>query len=304
VGRAKRIVVGCRGDALSMCYLERARAALKDAHPHVEVVGYKEPSSRRGDARRSALGLITKVAKGDIDASVMDARWIPLQVQAPVEISSVFERTSPFDVLIAEANLILDEQPENTCIASSEPVKRGQLLYYRPDLKLVEAEDDFEKLFEDMKSGEINAFVFPASDVEMLNRQEHVVEVFTTSICTPVAGQGALVMLARRDRKDVLSFLRCCNDLSTAFEVEVERMFLERVTKDGKGPVGVLCSVEENAFELEAAIAAPDGSEKISGIISGALVERSRLVAKLATELLTSGGEDIMTSFRKTRGSC
>ena len=333
MGRTKQVLVGCRGDALSTLYLERVRTALKDAHPHAEFVDFREANARgvsakqravatplgaavadaaysretaikRGDPRKAASGLIQKVAKGEIDIAVMDARWIPLQVQAPVEIAAVFERTNPFDVLIAEANLILDEQPENTCIASSEAVKRGQLLYYRPDLRLVEGDDDFENLFVEMKSGAINAFVFPASDVETLNQQEHVVEVFTTSICTPVAGQGALALLARRDKKDVLAFLKGFNDPSTAAEVELERMFLERVTKDGKGPVGVLGNVEESEFELEASIAAPDGSEKISGIMGGALAERSRIIGKLAAELLMSGGEDIIASYRKMRGSC
>jgi hydroxymethylbilane synthase len=333
LGRTKQVVIGCRGDALSTLYLERVRAALKEAHPHADFIDVREAPGRGGsarqktivmplgaavsdpawrgeaalkkaDARRGAGGLIQKLAKGEIDVGVIDARWIPLQMPAPVEIAAVFERTNPFDVLIAEANLILDEQPESTCIASSEAVKRGQLLYYRSDLRLVEGDDDFESLFAEMKKGAINAFVFPASDVETLNQQGRVVEVFTTSICTPVAGQGALALLARRDKKDVLGYLKCFNDPSTASEIEVERMFLERVTKDGRGPVGVLCSVEENEFELEAAIAAPDGSEKISGAISGTLAERTRIIGKLAAELLTSGGEDIIASCRKMRGSC
>jgi porphobilinogen deaminase len=80
-------------------------------------------------------------------------------------------------------------------------------------------------------------------------------------------------------------------------------MFLERVTKDGRGPVGVLGNVEENGFEIEAAIASPDGSEKISGVVSGALSDRSRAIGKLASELLSAGGEDIIASFRKLRGN-
>jgi porphobilinogen deaminase len=75
------------------------------------------------------------------------------------------------------------------------------------------------------------------------------------------------------------------------------------VTKDGRGPVGVLGNVEENVFEIEAAIAAPDGSEKISGAVSGAFADRSRIVGKLASELLAAGGEEIIASFKKLRGS-
>jgi hypothetical protein len=65
----------------------------------------------------------------------------------------------------------------------------------------------------------------------------------------------------------------------------------------------VLANVEEGGFEIEAAIAAPDGSEKISGAMAGALGERARIIAKLASELLAAGGEEIIASFKKTRGS-
>jgi porphobilinogen deaminase len=97
--------------------------------------------------------------------------------------------------------------------------------------------------------------------------------------------------------------IRDINDQSAAMEVEIERMFLERVAKDGKAPVGVLANVDENEFEIEAAIVAFDGSEKISGIMSGALADRSQVVEKLANELLASGGEELVASFRRLRGN-
>jgi len=295
--------VGSGGDALSLLYRERVCAALKEAHPHMDFVDLHEAANRRLDPRKAASAALQRLGKGEIDVAVMDARWIPLQLPGSLEIAAVLERTNPYDVLISCQNLILDEQPEDTCIAACEAVKRGQLLYYRSDLKLVEGNDDFNSLFASMKRGAINAFVFPAADVETLNQQEHVVEVFTTSICTPVAGQGALALVGRRDRKDVFSMLRDMNDRSAAMEVEIERMFLESVAKDAKAPVGVLANVEENEFEIEAAIVAFDGSEKISGIMSGALGDRSRIVEKLANELLASGGEEIVASFRKLRGN-
>ena len=300
--RAKQIIVGCRSDALSMIYRSRVRGMLAQGNPHTEFVDFSEPSSRRVDARKAAAALIQRIDAREMDIAVMDARWIPLQLATAVETGAIMERTNPYDALISCENLILDEQPENTRIMAGEAVKRGQLLYYRSDLRLVEGNDDFESLFASMKRGTIDAFVFPASDVEALNQQEHVVEVFTTSICTPVAGQGGVALLARRDRKDVLSMLRDLNDTSAAAEVALERMFLEHLAKDGKIPVGVLGNVEGTGFEIEVAIAAPDGSEKISGSASGTLADRSKVIGKLADELLSAGGDDIIASFKKLRG--
>ena len=328
--RGKQFVIGCMSDALSALHCERACAALREAHPHAEFVSAAETAARpaagqtRGragraksaitdavcasepprhhDGRRAGGAVVRRLAKGEIDIGVVDARRIPLQLPEPIEIAAVLERTNPFDVLISCEDLILDEQPENTCIAVLDAVKRGQLLYYRPDLRLVEAPDDFDGLFDAMQRGDIDAFVYPAADVEALNRQMHVVEVFTTSICTPPGGQGAQVLLVRRDRRDIGALVRGLNDPSSAAEIELERMLLEHLARDGRGPVGVLGNVEESVFELEAAIAAPDGTEKISATAGGSLAERSKIVMRLAAELLASGGDEILAPYRRARG--
>ena len=331
MGREKHINVGSSGDPLSMLYRARACAALMEAHPALQFMdasdgsvkrarakpaadgpdcgkaaapcgGERRTPPRKNEARRAA-SVLHRLGKGEIDVAVMDARWIPLRIAGEMEIAAIFSRTNPFDALVSLESFILDEEPEHTCVAVSDPVKRGQLLYYRNDLKYVDGAEDFDGLFHGMNRGTIDAFVYPASDVELLNQQEHVVEVFTTSICTPVAGQGALALLGRRDRKDLLSLLREINDQPAAMEVEIERMFLERVARDGKAPIGVLANVEGSEFEIEAAIVAFDGSERISGIMSGAIADRPRIVDKLAAELLASGGEEIVSSFRGSRGS-
>jgi hydroxymethylbilane synthase len=310
MGRAKHIIIGSRGDELSMLCRARVRAALVEAHPSAGFVDDPDgparddraPAGRKLGARRAAI-LLQRLGKGEIDVAVLDACMIPLQIAGSLEIAAVYARTNPFDALVSLESLILDEQPESASVAVGDPVKRGQILYYRSDLKLVSGDDDFGGLFEAMNRGTVDAFVYPASDIEMLNQQEHVAEVFTTSICTPVAGQGALALVGRRDKKEIVSMLRDIGDRSAATEVEIERMFLERVAKDGRAPVGVLANVEENQFEIEAAIVAVDGSEKITGIMNGAVADRSRIVEKLAGELLAAGGEEIVASFRKLRGN-
>lgn len=325
MARAKQIVVGSRGDALSALHCERACAALREAHPHAVFVAAgngdaQRPQrpragggtaaaacvsevARRTDARRECAALVHRVARGEIDAAAVDARFLPLQLATGVDLVAVLERTNPYDVLVSPGGCILDELPENERIAAPDAVKRGQLLYYRSDLRFVAGEENFDRLFASMRRGAIGAFVFPAADVEALGQQQHVAEVFTTSICTPPCGQGALALVARRDRRDVCALLRECGDASAFAEVELERMLVEALTRDGRGPVGALGNVEAHSFEIEAAVAAPDGSEKIANVAGGSLADRVKIVQKLAAELLASGGDEIIASARRQRGS-
>lgn len=277
---------------------------LREAHPRQKFIDIHDLKTRKttkrnkGETRRGATGTIQALIKGEIDILVVDAREMPLRFKPNVELSAVVRRSNPFDVLISREGLILDDQPDKACLAVSNPVKRGQLLYYRPDLSLLDESGEFETLYRMMIDERIDGFVYAASDVEALNQQDKVAEVFTTSVCTPVAGQGALGILVRKDNKDARAVLSVIDDPASATEVELERQFLKYVARDGKGPVGVLGKVERDEFQVEATIAAPDGSEKVSGVMRGRLGEESNVLEKLASELLESGGKKIIKTFK------
>jgi hydroxymethylbilane synthase len=183
-------------------------------------------------------------------------------------------------------------------IAVTDPVSRVQLLYYRPDLLLSEESADMESLFHLMENNEIDGFVTSAMDIEALNQQDRVIEVFTSSICTPMAGQGAVGLLIRGSDRRARTAISALNDPSSFAEVELERMFLKKVCKDGRVPIGVLAKMEGETFELEASITATDGSEKVSGTLDGIIGQEEEVVEKLAGELLASGGVRIIKGTR------
>jgi hydroxymethylbilane synthase len=285
-------------DPLSLVYLERVIGLLRDAHPRYEFVDFRDLP---GGGRRGAKGYghaITMLTKNAVDIVVVDAREIPLRLQSNVALVAVLDRSNPFDVLVARDDLILDEQPENVRLAVTDRVSRVQLLYYRPDLVLSEEAGDMNDLYRLMENNEIDGFVTAAMEVEALNQQNRVIEVFTSSICTPKAGQGAIGLIARSADKSARSAVSILNDPSSYAEVELERKFLERVSKDGRIPVGVLAKMEGDTFEVEATIIAPDGSEKIAGALDGVIGQEEEVIEKLVGELLASGGDRIIKRRR------
>ena len=308
--RSKNIVVGGRPDRLSRVQLRKVVDSLNAAHPKRTFVDQYEMKARkknRTSVRKTSKGfnwLVNLLVKGEADVVVADACSIPLRISPKVEIAAVPPRGNPFDVLISSEELILDDQPENASFAVIDHVRQGQLLYYRPDLSFVAEKGGYDNLRRKMESGSVNGFVIGASEVEALNHQDKVVEVFTASICMPVAGQGGIGLLTRKDDLDVQSLLQAISDPASAAEFVIERLFLATVTKDGKGPVGVLGSVEENEFRVEAAIASPDGQEKVSGAMMGGNGEEEKVIEKLAEELLSAGGSKILSSYKRSGEAC
>lgn len=304
MSRGKSFIVGSKSDSLSIIQLDAILDILREANPRSTFVDYRDSCSGnrvRKDIKKAAKslsGVIQMLMKGEVDIAVVDAREIPLRLQSKVECAAVPDRGNPFDVFISTGDLILDDQPENVCLAVTDPMIKGQLLHYRPDLDLKEVRSGLNSLIRMMGKNEINGFVTAAFEVEALKQQDKVVEVFTSSICMPAPGQGALGLIIRNEDRDALSVLKVINDPASMMEIELERMFLKFISKDGKGPVGVLAKVEGDEFEIEAAIAAPDGSEKVYGSMRGWSGDESVVVMKLAGELLASGGKNILTTYR------
>lgn len=297
----ERFVVGSKSDAVSIAYMNRTIVSLREAHPKLEFIGWPDLLRKGGrveDVQRDLTGALHALAKKEFDILVVDALEVSLRQAAKVECAAVTRRGNPYDVFVSRGSTILDELPEKSRLAADVPVRRGQLLFYRPDLTLIEERGDFRYFYRLLDEGEISGFVCNASDVEALNMQDRVAEVFTSSICMPTANQGAHMVFVRRDDQDALAVVRDINDSASAQEIEIERTFITHIAKNGKGPIGVLANVEGDSFKVEAAVAAPDGSEKVSGNCEGKLDKAESVLEKLASEMLESGAREIIAAFK------
>ena len=301
VRERKRFVVGSKSDAVSIEYMNRAIVSLREAHPKLEFVGWPDllqnGKTAEGVHRDFACALHA-LTKKEFDILVIDAREVSLRHAAKVELAAVTRRGNPYDVFISRGSTILDELPEKSRLAADVPIRRGQLLFYRPDLTLIEERGDFRYFYKLLDEGEINGFACNASDVEALNMQERVAEVFTSSICMPTANQGAHMVFVRKDDQEARAVVWDINDSASAQEIEIERTFITHIAKSGKGPIGVLANVEGDSFKIEAAVAAPDGSEKVSGNCEGKLDKAEPILEKLASDMLESGAREILAAFK------
>jgi len=301
VSERKQFIIGSKSDAVSIEHMSRAIASLREAHPRYEFIGWPE-TLRDGknieDVQRDLNGALHALAKKEFDVLVVDAREVPLRDSTKVARAAVTRRGNPYDVFVSRGGMILDELPEKSHLAADAPVRRGQLLFYRPDLALIDEVGDFRFYYGLLDEGEISGFVSNASDVEALNVQDKVAEVFTSSICMPAANQGAQMVFVRKDDREAYEAVREINDAASEREIEIERIFMTHIAKNGKGPIGVLANVEGESFMIEAAVVAPDGSEKVSGNCEGRLDRAEPVLEKLASEMIESGAREILSAFK------
>ncbi len=268
------------------------KAAIEIIHPE-EPASATDPKSTPNSPMRVAL-LMNRLLEGYCDALVLNASSLPVKMNEGLSIAAITNRLTPYDVLISDDERILDELPLNAKIAANEIRREAQMLYYRPDLKMVRTKGGVDALIQKVRSAKIDAVILAAADVERLHKQDCVVEFLTNSVCIPAAGQGSLAVLSRSNDEQVKKLLATVDDPASHAEIKAEWAFLEHIGLSELDPVGVLGSIEGDRLELEGVIALPDGREKICSIVRGSIGKEVELGQLLANDILEAGGAELL----------
>ncbi len=297
MAKSTKMTVAGKADLASRASVASVLEALRETSENVEFSEYAETSSRSRPATDTSA-LLGLVSRGRADIAVIEAGEMPLKFSGKLEIGAALMRGNPFNVIISDEDMILDDLPAGISIAVGDSGLKGQILSYRDDIELVERNDDYEGLRVLLDSGEIGGFVARAWEVELLGRQDEVVEVFTSSICMPPAGQGAVLLIVRAGDKNAAAAVRQVNHPASLSEVMLERMLLGALSKDGKGGIGVLAEFDEDEFSISAVIASPDGSAKIISEDTGWKGDEMKVIGSLVGDLFEKGGGEIMGMYR------
>jgi hydroxymethylbilane synthase len=288
-------------DHLSKVQLEEVSQALKQHHPKLGVdlfVNGDENTSNSNDHvpnSPSRIAFLMSQLLGDkFDALVLNAAYLPARLPEGLTIGAITSRLTPYDVLISSADCILDELPENASLIANDVRREAQLLYYRPDLRMVRSKGSLDSIIQKVKSEKVDAAVLAAGDVERLHKQDYVADFLNCSICIPAAGQGALAVLVRSRDDHVKRSMCDINDAASYSEITAEWAFLDFVGARDGAPVGVLGSLEGNVLELEGMVALPDGRERIREVVKGSVGREAELGQLLATEILEAGGRALL----------
>jgi hydroxymethylbilane synthase len=268
------------------------KAAIDIIHPE-ESASATEPKTTPNSPTRVAL-LMNLLLEDYCDALVLNASSLPVKMHEGLCIAALSNRLTPYDVLISDNECILDELPLNAKIAANEIRREAQMLYYRPDLKLVRTKGGVDALIQKVKSAKMDAVILAAADVERLSKQDCVVEFLTSSVCIPAAGQGSLAVLTRSGNEQAKKLIAVADDPASRKEIVAEWSFLEHLGLSELDPVGVLGSIEGDRLELEGVVALPDGREKICSVVRGSPGKEVELGQLLAKDILEAGGAEIL----------
>jgi hydroxymethylbilane synthase len=307
--------IGTRSSALALWQTERIRSLLSGGGYQSELVKIKTTGDLTPDvplARIGSRALFTKqlddaLLEERIDLAVHSLKDLPTQLPVGTVIGAVGEREDPRDALISRDHLDWGGLPHGAVVGTSSLRRRAQLLYHRPDLRVVDLRGNVDtRLAKLDRNSEWSAIVLATAGLVRLGLQDRIGERLPPDLLVPAPGQGALAVTVRADDQAVFGIVRrVIHQPGAALLVSAERAFLSRLEGGCQVPIAAYAELgpEESGkvIHLHGRVVSPDGRtmlERRGDRRVSSEDDAAGLGAALADELLAQGAGSILAGSR------
>lgn len=268
------IRIGTRRSRLALWQTDYVMSLLQLAWPEVNVERQiivtqgdqilDKPLHAVGGKGLFTAELDRSLREQSTDLAVHSLKDLPTEPDDEIGVLAIPPRHDPHDVLITRHNCLLDELPLGATIGTSSRRRAAQLLYYRPDLNIIDIRGNVDtriaKAFG--SDGIYDAIILAQAGVERLELSEHISQILPFEIMLPAPGQGAIAVQGLIGGL-VQSKLDVIHDYHTALAVVAERAFLAALGGGCSLPVAAYGQVVDGMLILRARVIADDGGRMI-----------------------------------------
>jgi len=308
-----RLIVGTRGSRLSLKQTEYVLDNLKRVKPDVD---FKIKIIRTmGDVERKKplfamdrKGIFEKeidlaLVKGEIDLAVHSLKDVPtLKGDEEIIVAAIPKRDSPLEALVSKDNTPFKMLPRGAIVGTSSLRRMAQIKFLRPDLEIKPIRGNVDTRVQKVKRGEFHAVILAYAGLARLGLNSLVTEVFPPDLMAPAAGQGALAVVVRRDRSDLIDVLRVIDHFPTRAEVTAERSLIAAMEGGCHFPIGAYAHAEAGRLTLYGCTFSADAFRKIEVNVEGGLSEAEDLGKRAAHMLMAKGADEIRAQWREKYG--
>ncbi len=294
--------IGTRGSPLALAQAHETKVRLMAAHglPEgaFEIVPIKTTGDRVQDRPLSEIGgkgLFTReiedaLLAGAIDIAVHSMKDMPTLQPAGLGITCYPPREDPRDAFVSLEAISLAALPGGALIGTSSLRRRAQLLYRRPDLRVVEFRGNVQTRLRKLGEGVADATFLAMAGLRRLGLLEVAKAPIAPEEMLPAVAQGAIGIEQRLDDARVTRLLTAIHDPDTGHRLRAERAFLAGLDGSCQTPIAGLAELSEGGLRLRGEILRPDGSECLALELGGPIAEAEAIGAALAAELLGKAG--------------
>jgi hydroxymethylbilane synthase len=302
--------IASRGSELALWQSRAVQSALRAADPSLSVeidvikttgdVIQDVPLAKIGDKGLFTKELDAALLDGRADLAVHSLKDVPTRLPDGLLLAAVTEREDPRDVLILPPGGSggLASLPAGARVGTSSLRRRAQLAALRPDLSILDLRGNLNTRLAKLDRGDYDAIVLAAAGVLRLGWMDRIAAYLDPPSWLPAVGQGALAIVCRADRADVVGRLRPLHDPRAAACTAAERALLRALEGGCQVPIGALGSADGDRVVLHGLVADLDGTRIIRVEESGPMNEAEAVGRRAADGLLARGAGEVLSAIR------
>ena len=299
----RSIRIGTRDSALALWQANKVAKLLEKynqsnvLHP-VKSEGdlnLVQPIYQMGISGVFTRGLDAALLRGEIDIAVHSMKDVPTALAEGLDIVAVLKRGATEDVIV--------KSPSNgeTLVATGSLRRKAQWLRHNPNHSIIGLRGNVQTRLNKVYTNPWLGGIFALAGLERLEIKDLEVEVLDWML--PAPAQGAIVVVAKSDRNDLIEALALINHTNTALEVQLEREFLRQLEGGCSSPIGAIAKVNGEEVLFKGGLFSLDGSKAVT---IEKRTTRSNAVSDVSLwvgEVLKSGGEEILKELRDGKDS-
>ena len=304
------LVIGTRGSQLALWQAQFIKNQLERHFPTLKVSLKIIKTTGDTIQNRSLVGLgkgvFTKeienaLLTGDIDLAVHSLKDLPTELPEGLCIAAIPTREDPRDVLVTDTGVPLEGLAEGAKIGTTSPRRKAQLLYMRPDLRVVDVRGNIDTRLRKLHETDLDGIILAAAGIKRLLEPEIITQFFDPEQMVPAVGQGALAIEVREGDDRVEKLLLPLNDPSATAEITAERAVLENLGGGCQVPIGAHAKHVNGGLSLIGAVCHPDGTQRIVERTTGAPDIAQHLGGVVAEKLRNSGATELLMAEENHR---
>ena len=299
------IVVGSRGSRLALIQTESVVAKIREVNPCLEVSIRRivTAGDRDHHTRLDRIGVAVFVKELEealldnrIDIAVHSLKDVPTEIPSGLRLLAVTERLDPRDVLVARSRL--DDLPVGSRIGTGSLRRSVQVSGYRPGLVVDSIRGNVDTRLRKVYSGEFDGVILAAAAVLRSGWEDKVTQYLDLEHFLPAVGQGALVVEARCDDKEMTDMVSPINHLPTWQSVAAERAFLRALGGGCRAPIAALGTVDSGKLKLRGMVADASTGRALRAQEEGDAGLPEEVGVRLARKMIGMGAADFVARAR------
>ncbi|MBB2775922.1 UNVERIFIED_ORG: hydroxymethylbilane synthase [Comamonas terrigena] len=301
------LVIATRESRLALWQAEHVKALLQAQGHQVQLLGMTTKGDQILDRTLSKVGgkglfvkeLEVALEEGTAHIAVHSLKDVPMDMPDGFALACVMEREDPRDAFVSPRYADLDALPQGAVVGTSSLRRQVLLQALRPDLKIEPLRGNLDTRLRKLDEGQYDAIVLAAAGLKRLGMTDRIRSIFEPTAMLPAAGQGALGIEIRTDRKDLAQALAPLVHMPTWLRVAAERAVSRGMGGSCSVPLAAHAVLDAGLMRLDAAWGDPEGILPLVQVQQTAPVSTLEQAEALGTDVarrLQAGGAKVCSN--------